>query len=118
MHRNGIITEGSSSNVFIVKDNVLYTHPATNLILRGITRQIVCQLAKAVGLAVKEETFLVEALHQADEVFITSTMMEVMPVRSIKGQIEKNYTIGPITLKLQNHFSQKIQALSKTTSTH
>ncbi|ANC77039.1 D-amino-acid transaminase [Fictibacillus phosphorivorans] len=108
-HRDGTVTEGSSSNVFIVKNGTLKTHPSTNLILNGITRQIVIQLAKENGISVIEEAFSVEELLKADEVFITSTTMEVTPVKKLVGSENQSYDIGPITLKLQDHFKKQIK---------
>ncbi|WP_100373453.1 D-amino-acid transaminase [Bacillus sp. FJAT-45037] len=105
MHRDGTMTEGSSSNLFLVKDKTLYTHPATNLILNGITRQLVIDLAEQSGLKVIEEAFPIEVLSIADEVFITSTTMEITPVRSIKGQVDATLSIGPITRQLQEAFA-------------
>ncbi|WP_209123064.1 D-amino-acid transaminase [Alkalihalobacillus sp. BA299] len=104
-HRDGIVTEGSSSNLFLVKENVIFTHPATNLILNGITRRVVLRLADEIGALLKEKQFTLEDLKQADEVFITSTTMEITPVRSIKGDITTSFDIGPWTKKLQEAFT-------------
>jgi len=107
-HRDGTVTEGSSSNVFIVKDGTLKTHPSTNLILNGITRQIVIKLAQQNGISVLEEAFSVADLLNADEVFITSTTMEVTPVIKLVGSESQIYGIGPVTLKLQDDFKKQI----------
>ncbi|TWI55972.1 D-amino-acid transaminase [Halalkalibacter nanhaiisediminis] len=104
MHRDGTITEGSSSNLFLVKNNVLYTHPATNLILNGITRQLVIELAQTHQYKVIEEPFPVDVLIHADEAFITSTTMEITPITSINGQVQTTYSIGPVTKDLQTKF--------------
>lgn len=108
-HRDGTVTEGSSSNVFIVKNGTLKTHPSTNLILNGITRQIVITLALEDGISVLEEAFSVDDLLNADEVFITSTTMEVTPVTKLVGSENQTYDIGPVTLKLQDHFKRQIK---------
>ena len=55
LHRDGVVTEGSSSNMFGVKDGTVYTHPATNLILNGITRQVVLGLCQELGIPVVEK---------------------------------------------------------------
>ena len=73
LHRNGIVTEGSSSNAYIVKDGHIKTHPATNLILNGITRQVIAQLCEKNNIPFSEEAFQLDDLLQADEVFISST---------------------------------------------
>lgn len=109
MHRNGIMTEGSSSNLFIIKNSTLYTHPATNLILNGITRRIVLKLAKENGYDVVEEAFTTEALKEADEAFITSTSQEITPIVQVTGDVEATFVIGPISQLLQKSFDQYVQ---------
>jgi D-alanine transaminase len=113
-HRDGVVTEGSSSNVFIVKNGMLLTHPATNLILNGITRQIVLKIAEQLQFPIAEETFTVEDLLLADEVFITSTTMEITPVINLKGQKEQTYKIGPVTSELQKQFKLKVENSAST----
>lgn len=82
----GMVKEGSSTNIFCVKDGVLQTHPATNGILHGITRQVVLDLAAELGIPTEERTFSLPELKDAEEVFITSTTMEVLKVSSIDGE--------------------------------
>ncbi|KMK76976.1 D-amino-acid transaminase [Alkalihalobacillus pseudalcaliphilus] len=106
-HRNGIVTEGSSSNLFLIKDRILYTHPATNLILNGITRQVVIGLAKELGYEVFEEAFPKDVIEHADEAFITSTTSEVTPIKSFQGQVEVTLEVGPITRQLQEAFEKE-----------
>ncbi|WP_017726982.1 D-amino-acid transaminase [Halalkalibacterium ligniniphilum] len=108
LHRDGTVTEGSSSNLFLVSNDTLYTHPATNLILNGITRQLVMKLANQLDLSVIEEPFPKEVLKEADEAFITSTTMEVMPIRTIQGAEQATFNIGPVTKKLQQAFNEEI----------
>ncbi|MCM2674994.1 D-amino-acid transaminase [Alkalicoccobacillus plakortidis] len=108
LHRDGLVTEGSSSNLFLVNDGILYTHPATNLILNGITRQVVIKLATDAGFRVVEEAFPKDVLDHADEAFITSTTSEVTPIVEFKGQITAQMPIGPVTKKLQALFKELI----------
>lgn len=89
LHRENIVTEASASNVFIVKNNVLYTHPANNYILNGITRQKLIEIAKKLSIPVQEESFTVDELLHADEVFITATKLDVVPITLVD-----NKTIG------------------------
>ncbi|WP_342540996.1 D-amino-acid transaminase [Heyndrickxia sp. FSL K6-6286] len=112
-HRGEEITEGSSSNVFIVKDNCVITRPATNLILNGITRQVIFKLCKENGIEYKEQIFTVNDLKQADEVFISSTTSEVMPIVQINELQINSGTPGKITKKLQNLFKREIEKLSE-----
>ncbi|WP_096201220.1 D-amino-acid transaminase [Bacillus sp. FJAT-45350] len=108
-HRDGTVTEGSSSNLFIVKDNRIYTHPATNLILNGITRQIVITLAKQLDIPVVEEPFTLAELREADEVFATSTSLEVTSIKKIMGDIEANFHHGEITKKLEVAYTERVE---------
>lgn len=108
LHRNGIVTECSSANVFAVKNGALYTHQADYMILHGITRQVVIDLAKENGIPVHEEAFTTDFLKQADEVFLTSTTAEIMPLVSVDGQPVGTGAVGPLSLKLQDLFEQHI----------
>ncbi|MED4581573.1 D-amino-acid transaminase [Brevibacillus choshinensis] len=110
LHRDGIVTECSSANLFAVKNGALYTHPADHLILNGITRKVVIDLAKENGITVNEETFTTDFLKQADEVFLTSTTAEIMPLVSVDGQPVGEGTVGPVSLKLQELFEQHLNA--------
>lgn len=106
--RDGIVTEGSSTNFFIVEGNDLWTHPANNLILHGITRQIVLQLAAKRKWNVHEVPFPKERIDQADECFITSTTMEVCPVVKIDDHLVDQGQPGSVTRTLQADFQQLI----------
>jgi len=101
---NGYISEGSGENLFIVKNGVLYTSPATSGILPGITRDTIMTLARELGYTVREESLQREALYLADEIFMTGTAAEVTPVRSV-DQIQVGAGCrGPITEQLQKAF--------------
>lgn len=89
LHRGETVTEASASNVFIVKDGELYTHPANNFILNGITRRKVLQLCDELNLKVNEVTYSIDDLLSADEVFITATKLDVVPILNVD-----NHTIG------------------------
>jgi D-alanine transaminase len=105
-HRSGTVTESSASNVMIVQNGALYTHPANNLILHGITRAVVLRLAHGLGLEVREQPFTLEELMRADEAFITSTTVEVTPITQIDGKPINGGQPGSITRKLQVEFEQ------------
>lgn len=108
LHRDEIITEGSSSNIYGVKEGVLYTHPANNLILNGITRQVIIKCAAEIGLTVNEQAMTKEQLLTMDEVIVSSTTSEVTPVIEIDGTVIGNGTPGEWTRKLQAQFETKI----------
>ena len=108
LNRGGKITEGSHTNVAIIVDGVLITHPANNLILNGITRQIILKLCEQLSIPVKEREFTPKELIEANEVFLTSTTLEITPVVKVNGQLIGK---GPflITKKLQAAFRAEIE---------
>jgi len=110
LHRDGIITECSAANLFAVKNGELYTHPANHLILHGITRQVVIELAKENNIRVHEEAFDIAFLNQADELFLTSTTAEVMPIISVDGKPVGSGQVGPVVQKLQALFEEHISS--------
>lgn len=107
--RDGRVTECTSSNVMIVKKGVIITHPNGPLILDGITKQVVERLAKQSGIPYRTTGFTLEELMDADEVFVTSTTKEVMPVTIINGIKVGSGIPGVITQLLQHGFEQKIK---------
>ncbi|MDQ0160317.1 D-amino-acid transaminase [Alkalibacillus salilacus] len=99
------VTEGSSTNVFIVKNGELITHPADHYILNGITRRHLLYLAERLDIPYRIEVFGLDALKNADEVFVSSTSAEIKPVISVDDQIISNGEPGPITnTLLKNYF--------------
>lgn len=102
--RNDVVTEATSSNVFIVLDGVLKTHPADHSVLNGVTRQLVLELAKAGGIAVQERPFFVEDLRSADEVFVTGTVTEVLGVTQVDSERIGTGKPGEITQQLYQAF--------------
>ncbi|CAK0750995.1 D-alanine aminotransferase [Gammaproteobacteria bacterium] len=83
--RGAQVTEGAASNVFIVHDSALITPPKGPLLLPGITRDLVLELAAADGIPAREDTLVVEDLRRADEVWITSATREVVAIVTIDG---------------------------------
>ena len=109
--REGIITEGSSSNVFIVKNNCIYTHPKGPLILPGITREIIIDCADRCDIKLKEVAFDKESLMNADEVWISSSTRELIPITSIDNQQINNSRTGPIWSLIYDQY-QALKAFS------
>jgi len=109
MIRDERITEGTSSNFFVVKDDVLWTSPATNLILKGITRTIVLEkLAKQLDITILEKPFTVNFVKGVSEAFLTGTSTEIMPVTAIDGSLVGDGTVGPITRSIQTAYTQLV----------
>jgi len=94
--RDGIVTECSSSNLFLVKNNSVYTHPKGPYILPGITREIAIDCAKYCDIEVKEVTFDKDSLMDADEVWISSSTREIVPINRIDNSLINNGKVGEI----------------------
>ena len=105
----GMVSEGSGENIFLVNDGILFTPPTSTSILPGITRNSVITLAKDLGIEVKEEQITREMLYIVDEVFLTGTAAEITPVRSIDKIIVGEGVKGEITKKLQDNFFDVIK---------
>jgi D-alanine transaminase len=106
----GIVREGTSSNLFIVSGGRLITHPLTDNILPGITRMVVLNLCKAADLVVEESFFGIEALLGADEVFLTGTVTELLPIVRIDDKSIGNGEVGPITRRLYDLLREQAMA--------
>ncbi|KFZ31542.1 hypothetical protein IDSA_02200 [Pseudidiomarina salinarum] len=104
LHRDGLITEGPASNFFAVRNGALYTAPKNHLILPGISRDWVIELAAEAGIPVHEEPFKVADLPQLDELFLTSSSREVQPVGQIDDIIIGDGQCGPVTAALIEAF--------------
>jgi D-alanine transaminase len=83
--REGMVTEGSASNVFVVRDGALFTPPKSPRILAGITRDVVVELAGGCGLSCQETEVPEDALRTADEIWVTSSTLEISPVIRLNG---------------------------------
>jgi len=107
--RDKMVTEGTSSNFFIVKDEVLWTYPIGPLILKGVTRtRILEEILPAQGLSVLEKAFPLDFAMGADEAFLSGTTTEIMPVIRIDGRFVGGGQVGPVTRKLQQSYKALI----------
>jgi len=106
--RDGVALEGSTSNLFVVKDSLVVTNPETNYILPGVTRQVVIELCHQQNITLHESPILVEALEAADEIFITHTTGEIVPVVRLNRQSVGNGTPGALTRRLQTAFTEMV----------
>ena len=100
----GYISDGSGENIFLVRDNVIYTPPLISAILPGITRLSVLKLAEDAGLRVVEGLIPREMLFVADEIFFTGTAAEITPIRSVDKMKVGEGNSGPVTKRLQQAF--------------
>jgi D-alanine transaminase len=104
----GEVREGTSSNLFIIKDQGLITHPLTPRILPGITRMIILDICRAGGLSIEEAYFDKAALYAADEVFMSGTITEVLPITRIDGKPIGDGAVGPVTRRLNRDLLDRI----------
>jgi len=109
MVEDGMVTEGTSNNAFIVKDNKVITRPLSNSILAGCTRRALFRLAKEHGVAIEERLFSPQEAYEADEAFITSASQFVMPVTEIDGKRIGGGQPGPVSRKLRELFLEEAQ---------
>ena len=104
--QNGKVTEGTSSNIWIIKRNNLITHPANSDILKGVTRTSLLKIIKKTSLKLIEKQFTHKQLINADEVFLTSSGSFITPILKIDNKKINNGKIGNITLKLAEMYTE------------
>jgi D-alanine transaminase len=111
MVEDGFVTEGTSNNAYIIKDNVLITRHLGNEILHGITRKAVLEFARIAQVTVEERSFTMEEAKAADEAFITSATTFVMPVVQIDDAQIGSGQPGPLTKRLREiYLAESIKA--------
>lgn len=101
---NGLLSEGSGENLFVIRGGVLYTTPLSSAVLNGITRASILALAKDLGIPVVEQTLLREFLYICDEAFFTGTAAEVTHLHSVDRVVIGDGAMGPITTALHDEF--------------
>ena len=100
--RDGMVTEGSSSNVFVVKDGAVATPPKSSAILPGITRDVALELMHQAGMTVEERAVSEQALRDADEVWVTSSTLEISPVVTLDGEAVGSGAPGPVWARVHD----------------
>ena len=103
------LAEGCITNVFLVKDSMLYTPPIETPILAGVARKTVCQIAIKNSIELVEKDLYIDDLLNADEVFITNVIMQILPVSEIEKHTVGEGKVGPVTKKLQKYFEEFIK---------
>ncbi len=109
LNTQGYVGEGSGENLFLIRDNVLYTAPTSLSILPGITRDSIMTLAQEMGYSIREQLIPREALYLADELFFTGTAAEVTPIRAVDHHTIGSGRRGPITEKIQRAFFDVVE---------
>ena len=101
---DGLVSEGSGENLFIMKNGTVYTPSSSFSILPGITRHTTITLARGLGMRVEQRAIPRESIYIADEVFFTGTAAEITPIRAVDQISIGSGARGPITRKLQDAF--------------
>jgi branched-chain amino acid aminotransferase len=101
---NGYVAEGSGQNLFLVRDGKLYTPPIGSSILAGFTRHAVLSLAQELSIPIREQLISREMLYTSDEAFLTGTVAELTPIRSVDRHAVGIGRRGPITERIQQRF--------------
>ncbi len=111
--RDGYLTEGAASNAYVVIDGTVYTAPKDEKVLPGITREVILELAAKNGISVIEQAVTESQLKQADEVWVSSSTKEVLPVTTLDGEAVGQGVPGPIWQKIEALYQQhKKQSIS------
>ena len=108
MVRAGVVTEGTSSNAWIVRNGSVYTHPLCAQVLGGITREVILELAAANGIEVVERSFGPSDVGAAEEAFLTSTSSFVVPVVTFDGAGVGTGTPGPVTCRIRDLYRDHV----------
>ncbi len=103
LDNEGYVAEGTGENIFMVKDNIIYTPDLTSA-LNGITRKTIFTLAAEVGYEVREKRITRDEVYVADEAFFTGTAAEVTPIREVDNRAIGTGSRGPVTEKLQKMY--------------
>jgi D-alanine transaminase len=111
--KDGTLIEGSHSNLFGVVDGELRTYPECNYILGGITRTLLLDIARELRIPVREAPIFSEQLGRVEELFLSGTTTEVMPVTTLDDQPIAGGVPGPITLRLMNAFRELVSTAER-----
>lgn len=107
--RDNMITEGASYNIYMVKNNEVYTAPLSNGLLPGVTRKHLTQLLPEIGLKLNEESFSLEQMYGADEVFASSTSTHPAPIVRIDGKTVGKGKVGPVSKSIYAAYEKMIE---------
>lgn len=108
---NEVVTESSAANVYAIKNGVVHTHPANGRILGGITRSMVLRICEELSIPVAEEFFNLKFLRSADEILLSSTTMNVLPISKLDGKPVGTGKPGDVYHRLIGAMEAEIQSL-------
>jgi branched-chain amino acid aminotransferase len=106
LNEKGLLTEASGSNIFLIKNGILITPRYETGILPGVTRVVLFEIANSLGIKVKEKNVKLDDLFDADEAFITNSLIEIVPVTMVDGKPIGNGKVGVMTKKLSKAYRE------------
>ncbi len=109
-HRDGMVTEGAATNAFMVIGGVLRTYPLSNYILPGITRAVLLELARELGIPIEERPVPLHDLPHVDELFVCGTTTDVQPIVTLDDKPIASGKPGPITIRLRDALAKRLYA--------
>jgi len=104
--RDGYLTEGAASNAYVVISGTIYTAPKDEKVLPGITREVVLEIAKKNNMPLIEQAVTLEQLQQADEIWISSSTKEVLPITRLDNELVADGKLGPVWQKMDTLYQQ------------
>jgi D-alanine transaminase len=112
MIRDGVITESPNANIFAVKDETLYTFPASNYILNGITRRVVIDIAEELNIQLTTEPVRQDDLYELDEIFFTGTTTDIQPIIDVDGRAIGGGKPGKIVRAIQAEYKKRLYGVA------
>jgi len=113
MHERGLVTEGGSSTLWMVRDGIVFTRPLSDDLLAGITRDVVLELGATLGIPMRERAYTVAQALAADECFLTSATNFVVPITQVDEVTIGTGACGPVTQRLRTAYLTRAMALTK-----
>jgi D-alanine transaminase len=110
LHRDGVVTEGAATNAFMVVGGVLRTYPLSNYILPGITRAVLLEIVRELGIAFSERPVTLRELPSVDELFVCGTTTDVQAIVELDGRPVGNGKPGAITVRLRDALARRLYA--------
>jgi D-alanine transaminase len=110
LHRDGMVTEGAATNAFMVVDGVLRTYPLSHYILPGITRALIVDVIRELGVRFEERPVSLAELQRAEEIFVCGTTTDVQPIVELDGKKVASGVPGAVTVRIKEAFAKKLYA--------
>lgn len=109
LNQQGYVSEATGDNIFIIRNNILITPPASAGALEGVTRNAVMEIARSMGIKVEEQLFTRHDIYNARECFLTGTAAEVIPAVKVDGRIIGDGSPGKTTIELMSAFRELVK---------